>query len=267
MPSPFTSADRHGGRAVPVVKVCWAAKDGLVAPGAVVFSSTDTVPEPSQSRCSRRPGRACRRRSRPPIATANGIVRPWRRSAGLAKVGVLAPGAVVFSSTDTVCVVFVGDDEVGLAVAVHVRRSPRKSGSNCPWRRSAGLAKVGVLATRRRRVQQHRHRVRRRSSRRSGRACHRRSRPPPSRRPGPLPVAKVCWAAKVGVVAPGAVVFSSTDTVFESQFATIRSGLPSPFKSAVVTDWGLLPVAKPTLGAKLAGAMRSSRVRSTGRTT
>ena len=30
---------------------------------------------------------------------------------------------------------------------------------------------------------------------------------------GSLPVAKVCWAAKVGVVAPAAVVFSSTDTV------------------------------------------------------
>jgi hypothetical protein len=30
---------------------------------------------------------------------------------------------------------------------------------------------------------------------------------------GLLPVAKVCWAAKLGVVAPGAVVLSSTDTV------------------------------------------------------
>ena len=55
---------------------------------------------------------------------------------------------------------------------------------------------------------------------------------------GWLPVAKVCWAAKEGVVAPGAVVFSSTDTVFEPSFATIRSGLPSPFTSAAVTERG-----------------------------
>ena len=55
---------------------------------------------------------------------------------------------------------------------------------------------------------------------------------------GALPVAKVCWAAKEGVVAPGAVVFSSTDTVFELSFATTRSGLPSPFTSAAVTESG-----------------------------
>ena len=48
-------------------------------------------------------------------------------------------------------------------------------------------------------------------------------------------MAKVVWGAKEGVAAPVAVVFSSTDTVFELRFATIRSGLPSPFKSAAVT--------------------------------
>ena len=64
-------------------------------------------------------------------------------------------------------------------------------------------------------------------------------------------MAKVCWAAKVGVaVAPGAVVFSSTDTVSEPAFATIRSGLPSPFKSAAVTEDGSLPVAKVCWAAK-----------------
>ena len=68
--------------------------------------------------------------------------------------------------------------------------------------------------------------------------------------PGSLPVAKVCWAAKEGVAAPGAVVFSSTDTVLEPRFATIRSGLPSPFKSAAVTDCGLIPVAKVCWAAK-----------------
>ncbi len=67
---------------------------------------------------------------------------------------------------------------------------------------------------------------------------------------GKLPVAKAVWAAKEGVVAPGAVVFSSTDTVFELPFATIRSGLPSPFKSAAVTEYGSLPVAKAVWAAK-----------------
>ena len=100
-PSPFRSAAVTESGTLPVAKVCWAAKEGVVAPGAVVFSSTDTV-------------------------------------------------------FDAV----VGDDEVGLAVAVHVRRPPRSAGS--------------------------------------------------------LPVAKVCWAAKEAVVAPGAVVFSSTDTVLSS---------------------------------------------------
>ena len=76
-----------------------------------------------------------------------------------AKLGVAAPGAVVFSSTDTVLRVSVRDEQVGLAVAVQVRRRHRD---------------------------------------------------------GTLPVAKVCWAAKLGLVAPGAVVFSSTDTVLES---------------------------------------------------
>src|SRR5260370_14190561 len=61
---------------------------------------------------------------------------------------------------------------------------------------------------------------------------------------GPLPVAKVCWAAKLGVAAPGAVVLSSTDTVPSLLFATIRSALPSPLTSAAVTEAGRLPVAK-----------------------
>ena len=67
---------------------------------------------------------------------------------------------------------------------------------------------------------------------------------------GELPVAKVCCAAKERVVAPGAVVFSSTDTELELKFATIRSGLPSPFKSAAVTESGKLPGAKVCWAAK-----------------
>lgn len=53
---------------------------------------------------------------------------------------------------------------------------------------------------------------------------------------GPLPVVKVCWGAKLGVLAPGVVVLSSTEMVLSLKFATIRSGLPSPLRSAAVTE-------------------------------
>src|SRR5262249_39141482 len=43
LPSPFTSDAATERGAVPVAKVCWVAKDGVLAPGAVVFNSTDTV--------------------------------------------------------------------------------------------------------------------------------------------------------------------------------------------------------------------------------
>ena len=68
---------------------------------------------------------------------------------------------------------------------------------------------------------------------------------------GPSPVAKSCLAAKLGVDAPGAVVLSSTDTLFELMFATARSSLPSQFRSPTVTDTGVVPAAKSCLAAKL----------------
>src|SRR5271169_4944975 len=67
---------------------------------------------------------------------------------------------------------------------------------------------------------------------------------------GVLPVAKGCWVAKLGVVAPGAVVLSSTDTVLAPAFATIRSGLLSPLISAAITDKGALLVAQGCLVAQ-----------------
>src|SRR5262249_27394780 len=57
-------------------------------------------------------------------------------------------------------------------------------------------------------------------------------------------VAKSCVGAKVGVVAPGAVVLRNTDTLLEIRLATATSGLPSPLKSPIATDLGLVPVAK-----------------------
>src|SRR5436853_171987 len=106
---------------------------------------------------------------------------PVAKDCCAAKEGVVAPGVVVFSSTDTLSV-------LALATA--------RSGLPSPLR--------SPMATER----------------------------------GPVPVAKVCWKPKVGVVAPGAVVLSSTDTLLESRLAMTRSGLPSPLRSPMATDTG-----------------------------
>ena len=55
----------------------------------------------------------------------------------------------------------------------------------------------------------------------------------------------------MGVVAPLAVVFSRMETVLLLVFATAKSGLPSPLKSPMLTNWGALPVVKSTLVAKV----------------
>ena len=60
---------------------------------------------------------------------------------------------------------------------------------------------------------------------------------------GLLPVANVVWLAYDGAVAPGAVVLRSTLTDAELKLAMARSGLPSPLKSPIETERGLLPVA------------------------
>ena len=58
-----------------------------------------------------------------------------------------------------------------------------------------------------------------------------------------VPAANVAWPAYDGVEAPGAVVLKSTLTELESRLAMVRSGLPSPFMSAMATDRGLFPTA------------------------
>src|SRR5439155_295957 len=87
-------------------------------------------------------------------------------------------------------------------------------------------------------------------------AATRSSLPSPFRSPtataqGLAPVAKSCLAAKLSAAAPGAVVLSSTDTALESKHTAAKSSLPSPFKSATVTEDGEVPVAKSCLAAKL----------------
>src|SRR6476469_3648111 len=68
---------------------------------------------------------------------------------------------------------------------------------------------------------------------------------------GLVPVAKGTWVAKVGVAAPVAVVLSRMEAVLLPAFATAKSGLPSPLMSPMLTDWGLLPVVKSSLVAKV----------------
>src|SRR5262249_581854 len=58
------------------------------------------------------------------------------------------------------------------------------------------------------------------------------------------------WGAKDGMVAPAAVVFSSTDTVALPMLATSRSGRPSPLTSPTATELGWVPVGKVCWGAK-----------------
>src|SRR6476661_389361 len=68
---------------------------------------------------------------------------------------------------------------------------------------------------------------------------------------GLVPVAKGTWVAKVGVAAPVAGVLSRMEAVLLPAFATAKSGLPSPLMSPMLTDWGLLPVVKSSLVAKV----------------
>src|ERR1700722_15019650 len=80
---------------------------------------------------------------------------------------------------------------------------------------------------------------------------------------GALPVANGCWAAKLGVLEPGAVVLIRTETALAAPSATIRSGLPSPLISAAFTDIGARLAANaccvPKLGEIAPGAVVSSR--------
>jgi hypothetical protein len=68
---------------------------------------------------------------------------------------------------------------------------------------------------------------------------------------GLVPVVKVTWVAKVGVVAPVAVVLSRMEAVLLPVFATAKSGFPSPLMSPMLTETGPVPVGKVTWVAKV----------------
>jgi len=65
------------------------------------------------------------------------------------------------------------------------------------------------------------------------------------------PAGKSTLGAKVGVVAPVAVVLIRMEVVLLLMFATATSGEPSPLKSPMLTGMGSVPVVKSTLGAKV----------------
>ena len=68
---------------------------------------------------------------------------------------------------------------------------------------------------------------------------------------GLLPVLKLTLLAKVGVVAPAVVVFKRIETIWLTEFVTAKSSFPSPLKSSMLRDQGLLPLEKSTLEAKV----------------
>ncbi len=74
---------------------------------------------------------------------------------------------------------------------------------------------------------------------------------PMLREKGRKPVGNSTWLAKVGVVAPVAVVLSRMEALLPELFATAKSGFKSPLKSPMLTEMGLVPVGKSTWVAKV----------------
>ena len=73
---------------------------------------------------------------------------------------------------------------------------------------------------------------------------------------GAVPVPKVTWVVKVGVVALVAVVLSRMETSLLILFATAKSGLPSPLMSPKLRSEGSVPVPKVTWVAKVGVVVR-----------
>src|SRR5439155_964851 len=214
LPSPFRSPTVTDSGLAPVPKSWWAAKLGVAAPGAVVLSSTDTVPE-IQFTTARSPLPSP---FRSPSVTENGPA-PVAKSCLAAKLGVAAPAAVVLSSTDTVLELWFATARSSRPCAV---KSPTVTDSGLgPVAKSCLAAKL-VVAAPRMEVLSSTDTVLEPEF-----ATTRSSPPSPFISPtvtdrGVVPVAKSCLAAKLDVAAPGAVVLSSTDTVLELRFATAR---------------------------------------------
>ena len=236
LPSPFTSAVVTQTGTFPALKVRCSAKLAFVAPGVVVFISTDTLlslefltirsglPSPFTS-----------------ATVTDSGPRPVGKVCWGAKLGVVAPGAVVLSSTEIVSPVpnpvfatirsglpspftsaTVRDFE--LLPAIKFRACAKLSVPMVVVFRNTDMSLLTVFAAIR------------------------------SGLPSPFTSATVTdsgnWSAvrssagpKVTLLAPGEVVFTSTDTLLVL-FATITSGLPSPFRSATASPNAPFAIAK-----------------------
>src|SRR5262249_35882777 len=213
---PFSSPTATERGLVPVAKVCWGAKDGVVAPAAVVFNSTDTVSLAKLA--TRRSGRPSPLTS--PTATELGWV-PVAKVCWAAKDGMVAPAAVVFSSRDTVAPATLATRSSALplpdALPTATERGWVPVAKVCWAAKDGMVAPAAVVFSSTDTVA-----LPLLATRRSGRPSPLTS--PTATELGWVPVAKVCWAAKDGMVAPAAVVFSSTDTVPLTLLAPRRSG-------------------------------------------
>jgi len=228
---------------VPVVKSTLVAKVGVVAPVVVVLSRMEAVlplkfataksglPSPLMS----------------PILTKLGV-RPVAKSTLVAKVGVVAPVAVVFSRMEAVSLLLFATAKSGLPSPLMSPMLTERGAE--PVVKSTLVAKVGVVAP----VVVVLSRMEALLS--PGFATAKSGLPSPLMSPmltetGAVPVVKSTLGAKVGVVAPVAVVLSRMEAVLSMRFTTAKSGLPSPLKSPMLTDLGLAPVVKSTLVSKV----------------
>jgi len=226
---------------LPVVRSTLVAKVGVVALVAVVLSRMEALlllefataksglPSPLMS----------------PMLTKIGKL-PVVRSTLVAKVGVVALVAVVLSRMEALLSPRFVTAKSGLPSPL---KSPMLTDSELvPVVKSTLVAKVGVVApvvlSRMETVL-----LSKFVTARSGFPSPLMS--PMLTKVGVVPVAKSTLGAKVGVVASVVVVLSRMETVLLPLFATAKSGFPSPLKSPMLTERGLVPVVKSTLVAKL----------------
>ena len=233
---------------LPVAKVTWGAKVGVVAPVAVVLSRIEALslnlfavaksglPSPLMSPMLREKMSLEKRPS--PVAKVT-----WG-----AKVGVVAPVVVVLSRMEAVLLFMFATAKSGFPSPL---MSPMLTDlgplpvAKVTWVANVGVvAPVAVVLSRMEAVSLYMF-----ATAKSGLPSPLMSRMLTDM--GPLPVGKSTLGAKVGVVALVGVVLSKIEAVLLFEFAKAKSGFPSPLMSPMLTEKGLSPVGKSTLGAKL----------------
>jgi len=238
-PSPLMSPMLTKIGKLPVVRSTLVAKVGVVALVAVVLSRMEALLSPRF--VTAKSGLPSPLKS--PMLTDSELV-PVVKSTLVAKVGVVAP--VVLSRMEALPLPQCATAKSGLPSPL---KSPMPTDSGAvPVVKSTLGAKVGVVApvvlSRMETVL-----LSKFVTARSGFPSPLMS--PMLTKVGVVPVAKSTLGAKVGVVASVVVVLSRMETVLLPLFATAKSGFPSPLKSPMLTERGLVPVVKSTLVAKL----------------